>query len=238
MKLNKYKTVTFVLVILVVISLFGNLFQNNILSEIAWVLILPTLIYFYSIKKKHKNVFFTVFLIGFAISEFFKMWIFTSELFNHYISYVFIMTAYCSLITFFLKGMDAKRLIKKFKFHIFILITFNLYILYTLNQMILQDDSLEVFTFLFFLEVFYNLLILSILSMSLLYYLYTETKQALLLFLACVCIVFSEMIQVAYYFITEEIFLKIGYIVLMAIGFSFIYFYILLDIKSKSLIKQ
>ena len=87
-------------------------------------------------------------------------------------------------------------------------------------------------------EVFYNLLILLILSKSLLYYLYTETKQALLLFLACVCIVFSEMIQVAYFFITEEIFLKIGYIVLMAIGFGFIYFYTLLEIKSKSLIKQ
>lgn len=238
MKLIEYKTITMVLFVLIVLTILGHIFQLKYMSDISWILILPILIYFYSKKNKHKNVFFTVFLIGFAISEFFKMWFFTSELFNHYISYIFIMTAYCSLITFFLKGMDAKRLIKKFKFHIFILITFNLYILYTLNQMILQDDSLEVFTFPFFLEVFYNLLILLILSISLLYYLYTETKQALLLFLACVCIVFSEMIQVAYFFITEEIFLKIGYIVLMAIGFGFIYFYTLLEIKSKSLIKQ
>ena len=76
------------------------------------------------------------------------------------------------------------------------------------------------------------------LSTSLMYYLHNLNKQSLLLFLACVCIVFSEMIQVAYVFITAEIFLKMIYSLLMAIGFGLIYYYTLIDVKRRQLITQ
>lgn len=104
--------------------------------------------------------------------------------------------------------------------------------------MILQDETLEVNTIIFYVEVMYNVLILLMLSTSLMYYLHNLNKQSLLLFLACVCIVFSEMIQVAYVFITAEIFLKIIYSILMAIGFGLIYYYTLIDVKRKKLITQ
>ena len=238
MKLSKYKTITLTLVILVVISLLGNLFQNNVLSEIAWVLILPTLIFFYTSFKGKKSILFIVFLSGFAISEILKLWFITSEVIYYYTSYAFIMLAYSSLIILFIKGIKFKKLIKYFKFHLIILVAFNLYILYTLNEMILQDETLEVNTFIFYVEVMYNVLILLMLSTSLMYYLHNLNKQSLLLFLACVCIVFSEMIQVAYVFITAEIFLKMIYSILMAIGFGLIYYYTLIDVKRRQLITQ
>ena len=238
MKLSKYKTISLVLVTLVVLTIFGNLFQIKILSEIAWILILPTLLVFYSVYQGKKDILFIIFLVGFALSEILKLWFITSEMLYYYASYICIMVAYSSLIIFFLKGIKFKKLLKNFKLHLIILLVFNLYILYTLNEMILQDETVEVFTFIFFIEVVYNVLILLMLSISLLYYLHNESKQALLLFLACVCIVFSEMIQVAYVFITAEIFLRIGYSLLMAIGFGFIYFYTLLEVKKRKLITQ
>lgn len=238
MKLSKYKTITFLLVILVVLTILGNLFQVQILSEVSWILILSTLLVSYYINQNKKNILFTTFLVGFALSEVLKLWFITSEIIYYYLSYVCVMVAYSSLIIFFLKGIEFKKLIKNFKLHLIILSFFNLYILYTLNEMILHDETVEVFTFIFFIEVVYNVLILLMLSISLLYYLHNESKQSLLLFLACVCIVFSEMIQVAYVFITAEIFLRICYSLLMAIGFGFIYFYTLLEVKSHKLITQ
>lgn len=238
MKLSKYKTISLVLVTLVVLTLLGNLFQTQILSEIAWILILPTLLIFYSIYQNKKDILFIIFLVGFALSEILKLWFITSEMLYYYTSYTCIMVAYSSLIVFFLKGIKFKKLFKSFKLHLIILLVFNLYILYTLNEMILHDETVEVFTFIFFIEVVYNVLILLMLSISLLYYLHNESKQALLLFLACVCIVFSEMVQVAYVFISAEIFLRIGYLLLMAIGFGFIYFYTLLEVKKRNILRQ
>lgn len=238
MKLSKYKTISLVLVTLVVLTLLGNLFQIQILSEIAWILILPTLLIFYSIYQNKKDILFIIFLVGFALSEILKLWFITSEMLYYYTSYTCIMVAYSSLIVFFLKGIKFKKLFKSFKLHLIILLVFNLYILYTLNEMILHDETVEVFTFIFFIEVVYNVLILLMLSISLLYYLHNESKQALLLFLACVCIVFSEMVQVAYVFISAEIFLRIGYLLLMAIGFGFIYFYTLLEVKKRNILRQ
>lgn len=238
MKINKYKAISAILVVLVLLTILGNVFQIRKLSEIAWISILPTLLVFYSMFKNKKDVFFIVFLIGFALSEIFKLWFITSEFIYYNLSNFSIIIGYISLLIFFFKGMNLKVLFKKFKFHILILSIFNVYILYTLNQMILHDPTLKIDTLSFFMEVVYNVLILMLLSVSLMYYLYNESKQALLLFLASVCIVFSEMIQVAYVFISAEIFLRIGYLILMAIGFGFIYFYTLLEVKNKNYITQ
>ena len=92
--------------------------------------------------------------------------------------------------------------------------------------MILEDPKVETSSLEFVTNVIYNVFIQLVLSLALIHYLYHQTKQSLLLFLASVCIVFSEMVQVAYLFISSEQILEIIYSMLMGLGFYFLYVYI------------
>ncbi|WAC02048.1 hypothetical protein N7U66_19975 [Lacinutrix neustonica] len=113
-----------------------------------------------------------------------------------------------------------------------VLIGFNLYTIFFLNQMILSDSAIEIYTLNFFLECTYNVCILLILSISLLNYLYHDSKRGLLLFLASVCIVFSEMVQVAYIFVSADYLLNVVYALLLVTGFYIVYVYIVSKINA------
>ncbi|WP_397362498.1 hypothetical protein [Olleya sp. R77988] len=226
MKLTKFNSVSILLVILVTLIMAGRIFNAPSLSNYCWIIIFPLFAYLYYGQAKEKNHFFGFFLIAFSIVEILKVVFVGNEILSYYVAHLLVNAAYASLIIFLVKDVNLKLLIKEFKLHLIVLTVFNVYIVYALNQMIMQDQSLVVNTFGFAIEVTYNVLILLVLSLSLVHYLYHETKQGLLLFLASVSIVFSEMVQVAYLFISSEQLLQIIYSILMGIGFYFFYVYI------------
>ena len=100
--------------------------------------------------------------------------------------------------------------------------------------MVLEDESLKVNTLEFLFEGLYNFCILLVLSFSLLYYLYHDSRRGFLLFLASACIVFSEMVQVAYIFIAADYVLNVIYSLLLIVGFYFIYMHIESKIYSEN----
>ncbi|MGB6267932.1 MAG: hypothetical protein WBF67_02900 [Olleya sp.] len=226
MKFNNFNIVTILLCILVILTLIGRLLNFQELFNYSWALIFPVFTYLYYSQKQQINHFFGFFLIGFSIAEFLKLDFIISRVFNYYLSNGFVVAGYISLLIFLIKDFNLKKLIKRLKLQLIVLIAFNAYLIFVLNQMILQDKDIILYTFDFALEVIYNLQILLLLSSSLLHYLYHETKKSLLLFFASVCIVFSEMVQVAYLFISSEQLLQIAYTLLMGIGFYFLYIYI------------
>ena len=226
MKLTKFNVVSLCLVILVILIMIGRIFDMQALSDYAWILVFPFFAYLYYGLTKGHNHFFGFFLIGFAIVEVLKLVLIENDFLGYYGSNYLIIATYSSLIIFLTKDLSIKRLIKEFKLPLIVLTVFNAYIIYALNDMILADNSISTNSFEFVTEVVYNVLILLLLSCSLIHYLYHQTKQALLLFLASVCIVFSEMVQVAYLFISSEQVLEIIYSLLMGIGFYFLYVYI------------
>ncbi|QXP58233.1 hypothetical protein [Olleya sp. HaHaR_3_96] len=226
MQFTRFNIVSVLLVILAVVIMVGRIFDCPQLSNYAWIGVFPLLTYLYYCHAKGQNNYFGFFLIAFSIVEFLKIIFDTSNALAYYAANCLNIVAYASLIIFLVKGIKLKRLFREFKLHLIILLIFNAYIIYVLNQMIMQDDDLAVNSIDFIMEVTYNVLILLVLSLSLIHYLYHDTKQGLLLFLASVCIVFSEMVQVAYLFISSEQLLHISYSVLMGLGFYFLYVYI------------
>ncbi|WGD34803.1 hypothetical protein [Olleya sp. YS] len=226
MKLTKFNIVSTLLIILVVLTMVGRLFNVPELSNYAWITIFPFFAYLYYGQAKQKNHFFGFFLLSFSIAEILKIVFKGNQLLSYHCSNTLIIAAYLSLVIFLVKDINLRLLVKEFKLHLIVLTVFNTYIIYALNQMIMQDETLVVNTLDFAMEVTYNVLILLVLSLSLVHYLYHETKHGLLLFLASVCIVFSEMVQVAYLFISSEQLLQITYSILMGIGFYFLYVYI------------
>lgn len=226
MKLSRFNVVSIILVILVLLVAVGRIFVCPTLSNYSWIAIFPLFVYLYYSHVKDKNHLFGFFLIAFSIAEFLKIVFDTSNAMAYYFANILVIIAYIALIVFFVKDIKLKPLLKEFKIHIIVLLVFNAYIIYVLNQMIMQDEDISVYSLDFLIEVTYNVLILLVLSLSLIHYLYHETKPGLFLFLASVCIVFSEMVQVAYLFISSQQLLQVIYSSLMAVGFYFLYEYI------------
>jgi len=73
------------------------------------------------------------------------------------------------------------------------------------------------------LELLYNIFILSLLTVSLLNYFYRDDKKAMILFLGSLCISFSEVIQIAYYYIVDRQLLNVTYSMLLILAFYLFY---------------
>ncbi|WP_281846673.1 hypothetical protein [Olleya namhaensis] len=226
MKLTKFNVVSMCLVILVLFILTGRIFDMPIMSDYSWIFVFPLFAYLYYGLTKEHNHFFGFFLIGFSIVEMLKIVFSGNELIGVYGANYLIIATYLSLIIFLVKDLDIKKIFKDFKLPMIVLVVFNAYIIYALNEMILEDPKVETSSLEFVTNVIYNVFIQLVLSLALIHYLYHQTKQSLLLFLASVCIVFSEMVQVAYLFISSEQILEIIYSMLMGLGFYFLYVYI------------
>ena len=73
------------------------------------------------------------------------------------------------------------------------------------------------------IEVVYNTVVMLLLTITLINYISYDTKKAMNLLIGAICIVFSEVIQVAYFYITGENILGIVYSVLYVIAFILFY---------------
>ncbi|MFB9057892.1 hypothetical protein ACFFU9_14190 [Mariniflexile ostreae] len=108
--------------------------------------------------------------------------------------------------------------------HIAVLSALNIYIIYVL-QIIINPyivDS-EEYVPEYFVELIYNIVMLLVLSLSLINYFYMDNKKALLLFIASLCIVFSEVFNIAYLYVTETNMLNSISSALAILAFFFYY---------------
>lgn len=231
MKTNKLKIVSTIIVVLCCLFLCGVIFDFYALSNYSRASILPFFVYLYFVESQTKSKYFGGFLIACSVAEILRVFIsFDYDIFSKMSSLAYIF-GYVNLIIYMLRSMSLNILIEKFKIHMAVLIGFNLYTIFFLNKMILADPELEVYTFNFLIECAYNVCVLLILSLSLLNYLYHDSKRGLLLFLASVCIVFSEMLQVAYVFVSADYFLNVVYALFLVIGFYIVYVYIVAKVN-------
>ena len=231
MKITKLQLVTVLLMAVTSVFLVGVLLNLETLTNISRALILPFFVYLYLTQSETKSKHFAVFLMSFAFAECIKviMYLDASNLYSLCsVAYIF---GYLNLLVYIAKSVNYKKLMTKFKLPIIILIVFNGYLVLALNQMILAENTIEVYTFNFLIECAYNICILLVLSFSLLNYLYHDSKKGLLLFLASVCIVFSEVVQVAYLFVSSEYILSVAYALLLIVGFYLVYAYIVSKIN-------
>ncbi|ALJ06608.1 hypothetical protein APS56_16345 [Pseudalgibacter alginicilyticus] len=198
-----YKSKLLVLLIVVIFVLFGvsQFLGNEALSLYSRAFILPfiTLLYFVSVKKK--TIFFSLFLIFYSISDLLEL---TENLIPYFLYYfsgnVLYIMAYGFLLFEICKSISWFHLFKNYKIHIIVLAALDIYIIYVLQAII---NPVAVYDDRYFLELIYNAVLLLLLSSSLLNYFYRDNKKSLFLFIGSLCIVFSEVINVAYLYIVE-----------------------------------
>ncbi len=158
------------------------------------------LLYFTHVKKKTISV--SLFLIFFAMSD--LMVLFAEYIpykVNYFVGNTLYVLAYTSLLFKFLTRACVEYSLKNFKVHIIILTALNIYIAYVLQDSIARDRVPTPSEYI--MELTYNIVMLVLLSLSLLNYFYRDDKKSLLLFIGSLCIVFGEVLGIAYLYMAN-----------------------------------
>lgn len=207
----------------ILLSLLFIIFQfneNYWMADYSRALIVPSITLLYLTNKQHKSLYFTIFLLTFSVSD--LLTLFSSHLpvgIEYYLGNLLYIIAYLALTCEILISLNIKYILKYFKIHIVVLFLLNIYANYVLLNIIneyLSGIELR-------LELLYNIFTLLLLTVSLLNYFYRDDKKGMILFLGSLCITFSEVMQIAYYYISDRDLLNVTYSLLLILAFYFFY---------------
>ena len=121
-----------------------------------------------------------------------------------------------------LKSIKLKSVISKFPAHIIILLVLNIYSVYLVSEIAVKSDYLSNMTE-YIIEIVYNIVVMLLLTVTLINYISRDSKKAMNLLLGALCIVFSEIMQVAYFYVSDKNILNVTYSVLLIFAFCFFY---------------
>ncbi|WP_406684136.1 hypothetical protein N1F78_15810 [Seonamhaeicola sp. MEBiC1930] len=208
--MNKSKVlVSLVIVIYVLFTVFGFLGNETIAFTLdSLILPLVTVIYFLFFNKK--TLFFSLFILCYAASDIIGLIVNFIPYDNsysviykldYYIGNTLYILSYAFLFIGICKKIDMLHILKNFKIHLIVLTALNIYLVYVLQ--VIVDPELELMGE-YYLELVYNIIMLLLLSAALLNFFYRDNKKALYLFLGALCIVFAEVIDVAYIYISQK----------------------------------
>lgn len=223
--MHKSKVVVTLIILTSVLFFVFQFLKNEYFFRYLWALIVPlfTLLYFVSVERKDK--FFSLFLLCYAISD---LMVFVQSYMSlfmfYYISNSLYILAYAFLILDICKSMSFIHLLTHYKLYFLVLVGLNIYILYILESIVdpYLSDS-EHYALEYFLESLYNVTMLVLLSIALINYFYRDNKKALFLFIGSLSMVFSEVINIAYLYVTETKILNAISSIFALLAFIFYY---------------
>ncbi|GAA4885608.1 hypothetical protein GCM10023311_05480 [Flaviramulus aquimarinus] len=211
-----YKSKVLVSFVLVLYILFAILeFSGN--SGVAYylnALIIPVIALIYMLFVKNKNIFFSLFLFCYSLSDLMGIAIYSISFnedsiiydFDYYVGNSLYILAYLFLFIRISSSMSFLHVLRNFKIHIVVLTILNIYLVYVLQMILNPYNGLYNN---YYLELTYNIVMLLVLSAALLNYFFRDNKKSLYLFLGSLCIVFSEVIDVAYIYIAQRSLLNV-----------------------------
>lgn len=217
----KSKILMSLVLIVYVLSVLFQFGTDSGISNSLKSFIIPifTLLYFVTIKQK--SLYFLLFLVLYSLSDLLVfIGPYVSYKVNYYIGNSLYILAYTFLLLEVCKSVCVLHVIKNYKIHLLILSILNIYIIYVLHVIV---DPYVAKTNEFYVEIVYNVVMLLALSLTLVNYFYRDNVKSLYLFLGAMCIVFSEVIWVAYIYISASTFLNIISTTLYMLSFYFFY---------------
>jgi hypothetical protein len=217
------------IIIALTISFVGfQIFQVDFIGGIVRGLILPLLTILYCVTGKSKSNYFFYFLLFYSLAEFtsvFSYFAYYSVVVDNFLYYggnLCYITAYVFLILEVLKSIKLKSVISKFPAHIIILLVLDIYSVYLVSEIAVKSDYLSNMTE-YIIEIVYNIVVMLLLTVTLINYISRDSKKAMNLLLGALCIVFSEIMQVAYFYVSDKNILNVTYSVLLIFAFCFFY---------------
>ncbi|MCO4820512.1 MAG: hypothetical protein KC469_00490 [Flavobacteriaceae bacterium] len=226
--MQKNRMITGVIIALTVSFIGFQIFQQDIVAGILRACILPLVTVLYCLSGKPKSGYFFSFLVLYAISEFlgiftyFAYYSVTIDNILFYVGNICYIMAYVCLILEIFKSINLKSVFKRFPVHVIILLILDIYSVYLVSEISVNSDYLNG-ALDYTIEIVYNTVVMLLLTLSLLNYISRDSKKAMNLLLGSLCIVFSEVIQVAYFYVSDKNILHVTYAVLLIFAFCFYY---------------
>lgn len=241
--MQKEKIILGILIVMTAGFLGLQIFNFDDQANIVRSFLLPILTVYYCINGKNKNGYFFAFLVLYSITE--LMGLFSKQAEEHvfvdniifYLGNLMCVLAYTFLFIEVYKSMDVKKIFNRFALHVFVLIALDIYSVVLVTDIAIKSDYLHG-PLDYFVEITYNTIIMLLLTITLINYISRDSKKAMNLLLGSLCIVFSEVIQVAYYYVTEKNILIVVYSALLVVAFYFFYLQSGLTYSSGSLYRD
>ncbi|MDN3494018.1 hypothetical protein [Winogradskyella bathintestinalis] len=188
------------------------------------LLFLCTVLYIKNTDKK-SNLFLG-FLITYTLAQFFTFLIFyfydePLGQFDYYylIANFLYISAYTILIIRILAKINLKKVISSFIIPVIILIVLDVFCVYMVSSTANYPFNSHEFV----IETLYNVVLMTLLSIAMLNYMYRNDKKSILFLLASIFVVFSEIIQIAYYYILDVNQLGFTYSLFLVAALFFFY---------------
>jgi hypothetical protein len=193
----------------------------------ARALAIALLAFLYFINVKNKHPFFSLFLVFYVISEVlnYVSWIIIFD-FNQEIDYFYYLgnglyiLAYLFLTARILVSLNVKKAFLKFPVQIVLLVILGLFFVYFVSDTTRKELTYNEY----YLELLYNAVIMFLMAMALINYMYRDDKKSMNLLIGAICIMFSEVIQLAYFYIADINLLNV--LCSMFLVFAFLFFYL------------
>lgn len=176
------------------------------------VLLLLLLIGLYCNRSSKGSFLYLVFLVFFSIAEIlnFVNWL-SAPVPIDKIDYLYIIgnslyiLSYLILIIQTLLSFNLVEVFRKYIFHILVLILLDI-----LSVVVVTNTIMDVMPhYAYYLEFIYNAVIMILLNVALINYLHKDDKRSFTLLVGSIFIFFSEVIQTAYFYISEISFLNV-----------------------------
>ncbi|MGJ5642096.1 hypothetical protein [Formosa sp. S-31] len=208
------------IIALSVLFVFLEMKYDHYAAAMVKALIVPSITVWYFVSINRRKTLFTLFLVLFSVSELLTfVGPYLPVNFEYYLGNLLYLIAYLCFVLGLLNRLNLRYVLKEFKFTLLILFSLNCYLLYVLYSIVSLDLSGMSIMF----EFIYNTVVLFVLTFAFLNYLYRDNKKALLLFVGATCLVFSELIQYAFFYVAEVSLLNIlGYAFFVC---AFLFFY-------------
>lgn len=208
----------------VFVVLEGFAFEEEADAISGIMLVLLIVLYCRSTVKRSK--YFILFLVSFALAYFinyiswFSEPIYEDEIpYYYYGSNALFMLSYVFLILRLTSGLKLKEVFKELYFSMLILVLLDVFCVIVLTDTAKSALTLDEYI----VEFIYNAVIMLLLSVALLNYMYRYDNKSMLFLVGSICIIFSEIIQLAYFYVLEDESLSFVYSVFFIIAMLFFY---------------
>lgn len=215
-----------VLIALSAVFLGFQIFELEVEAAGIRALLLMFLTVLYYIRVKNKSIYFFLFLITFSIAEILNFigWLVPLVPDNRVDYMYFIVNslyilAYSLLTVQILTSMNLVEIVKKLPFHLIILIILDVFcVIVVTNTAIGRLNYYE-----YFVELVYNSVIMILLTVALINYIHKNDKKAINLLIGSIFIFFSEVIQLAYFYVSSNNLLNVFCSLFLVLAFVFFY---------------
>lgn len=227
MLVNKILKVVILLLGCVFITLQGLAYEVEGAAVSALMLILLTVLYckWSTISKtKYFFWFLVIFTVAHLLSyvSYYNPNVDESKIDYYYYGVnILYIVSYLFLISMILSVLNFKKVFSELTIPVIVLVVLDIFCVILVTDTAEKELSVYEYT----LEFIYNAVIMILLSVALINYMYRNDNKSMLFLIASIFIVFSEIIQLAYYYILFDD-NNLGFIYSLLLVCAFLFFYL------------